>query len=84
MALPPCTESDQGAPPADTTPPWMLEMKKKRQSRPTPRGETEKLAQEKQPETPAWMKDALAKKKRATQVMQAKQGEGQGHAGSAR
>lgn len=53
---------------SEGTPPWLAETKLKRSSRP-PRGEVEKLSKETEPEKPAWMKDAMAKKKRASLLL---------------
>ena len=55
--------------PENSTPPWLIEARNRRSSR-TPHGEIEKMRQESEPETPSWMKDALAKKKRAADLIQ--------------
>jgi hypothetical protein len=73
VALPPKKRETPADENGEATPPWLSEMRQKRQSRQPPRGEVEKSNEEQKPETPAWMKDALAKKKRATQVMERKQ-----------
>lgn len=55
----------------ENTPPWLGETRL-RKSRP-PKGEVEKLKQETEPEKPSWMKDAAAKRKRASQFLLAKE-----------
>ena len=62
---------------SDGMPPWLGEARLKK-SRP-PRGEVEKLKQETEPEKPSWMKDAAAKRRRASQILLTKQ---QGQRGS--
>lgn len=50
--------------------PWMTEARLRKVR--APQGEAEKLQQEREPERPAWMKDALAKKKRNAELVQEK------------